>query len=493
MRALLALLLLAAPASAVELVVFHTNDVHGWMMTRPSKDDPKKAVGGAAAYKALIDAEKRPKLVLDGGDWWQGTPEGSLTKGDSMAEVFNLLGVDAMAVGNHDFDAGWERLRALIPKFSGDPLSANTRDAATGARVGWVKPWVIKDVAGVKVGIFGLTTSSMPHLVFAKSIAGITFRREVDEARDAVAELKKAGAEVIIACTHVGYEEPGKPPEEGEKAIAARVPGIDLIVGGHTHTFLRKPWRDPKNGTLVTQTGQYWLDAGRAVLTVDDKTHRVSASSDELIELDPASGSDPKMQALVGDWYRRVGKVYDVVIATASATLEREGDKESPVASWVADCFREWGHTDVALQNGGGVRSDMEAGPVTLRSIFNIMPFENHMAVARLTGAQLRSVLARGLGGIRMIQGSGLELSFRRPAPFKSRVASLKVAGAPVDDAKVYSVTLMDFMVQSRDDNDGELASADIREDAARDVLVACARRQKLIVPPAGRLTKVED
>lgn len=493
MKALFLALLLAAPCSAVELVVFHTNDTHGWMMKRPSKDDPKKLVGGAAAYKAVIDREKRPKLVLDGGDWWQGTPEGSLTRGESMAEIFNAVGYDALAVGNHEFDAGWESLKNLVPKLKGAALSANTRDAKTGRRVPWLKPWVIKEVAGVKVGIFGLTTTGMPRLVFAKSIAGLAFRREIDEARDAVAELKKAGADIVIAVTHVGLESEGKPPKEGERALAREVPGIDLIVGGHTHTFLREPWRDPKNGTLVVQAGQYFFSAGKVVLTIDDKTKKVTASEGRLFDLDPAQGEDAAVAAVVDKWVGRTAKEFDVVIATSAARLERGEDHEWPVGSWVADCMHAWGKGDAVLQNGGGVRSILPAGPVTRRHMFEVMPFDNRMAKVRMSGAQLKSAFARGLGAIRIVQVAGIEASYRRPASFERRVVdgTMRVAGAPLDEKKTYAVTTVDYMVQDGDYD--EFKDSELHEEMLRDVLTACAKRQGTIVAPKPRLTKVED
>lgn len=493
----LALLMAAATrASAVEVTVWHTNDVHGWIMPRPSKDDPKTLVGGAAALAARMAKEKGPRLLLDAGDWWQGTPEGSLTYGDVMAEYFNALNYDAVAVGNHEYDAGQDRLKALIPKITAPVLSANTRDARTGARVSWVKPWVIKEVAGVKFGLFGLTTTGMKRLAFPKNIAGLRFRREADEARDAVAELKKAGADVIIALTHVGWEQDKGPRYEGDQTIAREVPGIDLIVGGHSHTFLREAWREPRHGTLVTQAGHYLFAVGKTTLVIDDKTRKVTSSSDVLLDLLPADGEDEAVKALVSKRSAEVERVFSVVLATAPQALNREADRESPLGDWMTDCYRARLGGDVALQNGGGIRADLPAGPVTLRALFNVMPFDNYLVKLTLKGKDVRAALDHGLGQGRIAQISGAAASVRRAAAAGARLGSLRVGDRPVDDAQDYAFVTLDFIVNGGDGYEA-FSRATAREDSgllARDALRACAEAQKLITAPAsGRITLTEE
>jgi 2',3'-cyclic-nucleotide 2'-phosphodiesterase (5'-nucleotidase family) len=482
----------AAPAPLV-VRVYHTNDVHGWIMARPSADplDAGRIVGGAAALKAWIDKDAGPKLVLDAGDWWQGTPEGSLTKGEAVAEVFNAVGYDAVEIGNHEFDAGQDNLKSLIGKLKMPVLAANVY-GPDGKRVPWTKPWIVKDVDGVKFGIFGLLTTHMDKLAFPKNIAGLAFRREVDEARDDVKELKRQGADVIIAVTHVGFEEEGKTKFEGDQTLAREVPGIDLIVGGHSHTFLSRAYRDPENGTLIVQAGCYLSRAGRTTFKIDPLTRRVLASSDELVELRPdRMGEDPAVKAIVTRRADEAGKAYEAVVATATAAVPRGGaNAEWPLGSWMADCYRSWAAVDLAFQNGGGVRSDIPAGPVTLRRIFNVMPFDNALVKLRMTGAQLRALLDRGMGGPRLLQLSGARVEFVPGAPAGGRLSSVTVGGAPLDDAKTYSVVTLDFLV-SGGDGFREFGAVPQEETdvLARDVLAQCAQKQANIAPPApGRL-----
>jgi len=491
--ALLVALALGTPASATETIkirVFHTNDVHGWIMPRPDKFQTDRLVGGGAALAALIAKERGPKLVLDAGDWWQGTPEGSLSKGEAVADMFNAIGYDAIVIGNHEYDNGGDDLKALIAKMKMPVLSANTY-GSDGKLVPWVRASIVKEIAGVKVGIFGLTTANMARLSFPKNIAGLVFRREVDAAREAVKALKKQGATVIIALTHVGLEQEGKPKFEGDQTIAREVPGIDLIVGGHSHTFLNRPIQG-ENGTLIVQAGHYLLKAGRATLEIDPKTKKVVAASDELIELWPDRvGEDPAVKAIVARHADAVGKLFETVIATAPALMGREADKENALGDWMTDCYRESLGADTALQNGGGIRADLPAGPVTLRSIFNIMPFDNALIKLNMKGVDLRAVLDHGVGMERIAQISGASVEFFRPRPKGERLAAVTVGGAPLDDAKEYSIVTLDFLTNGGDGYSvfDRFVSSEPTGALARDLLGACARKQGVVVaPPAGRL-----
>lgn len=483
----------AAPPPIV-VRIYHTNDIHGWIMSRADRLQSDRQVGGAAAFKSLLDRDSSPKLVLDAGDWWQGTPEGSLTKGAAVAEVFNAIGYDAIEVGNHEFDAGEASLEALIPKMKMPVLAANIY-GPDGKRVPWTKPHIVKEVDGVKFGIFGLLTTHMKGLEVPSKIAGLTFRREVDEARDQVRELKAEGADVIIAVTHVGFESADSPPFEGDQTIAREVAGIDLIVGGHTHTTLYRAWRDPQHGTLIVQAGSYLTKVGRTTLTIDPATRRVVKSSDEILELWPDRlGEDPVVKAIVDRTAKDVGDAFKLVVATATSDLYRGvGDRESGLGSWMADCFKDTEGVDAFIMNGGGIRADIAAGPVTLRSLFETMPFDDTLVKLKMKGSLLRSALDHVLGAPKGAQIGGMTATFSQLKPRHHRLSAVTVDGAPLDDAKTYSVGTLDFLAGSY----AEFKKADSSQETgtlARDALRACAEKQKTIAPPpAGRLIPLGD
>ncbi|MBI5631435.1 MAG: bifunctional metallophosphatase/5'-nucleotidase [Elusimicrobia bacterium] len=485
----------ASGAESLKIFVYHTNDIHGWIRSRPAsfyQADPSRLIGGAAVLSNVLKKEAGPKLLIDAGDWFQGTPEGSLSRGESAVEIFNALGYDAVAVGNHDFDFGEARLKELSGMAKIPVLAANIY-RKDGQRVAYLKPWIVKEVAGVKVGIFGLTTTHMRQLTFPENFAGLEFRREVEAAREAVKALRARGATVIIAATHVGFESPDMGPFEGDQTVASQVEGIDLIVGGHTHTPLRVPVRDATYGTLITQAGSTLSQVGRVTLEIDPKTKKVAASRGELLDLWADEwGEDPGVLALSGKYESRVKAIFDVVVATAAARLSRNREGESSLGDWMTDCERSWARADIAFQNGGGIRADLEAGPVTVRDIFNVMPFDNYVVRLSMKGALVREILDYGVGRSKgMLQVSGVEFSYDRDGAQGRRAAAVLVGGRPLDDEASYEVATIDFMVKGGDGYT-PFALAQKQENTKtllRDVLRECARKQGLIaVPSGGRL-----
>ncbi|MBI5241966.1 MAG: bifunctional metallophosphatase/5'-nucleotidase [Elusimicrobia bacterium] len=495
------LLVLSVPARAagIRLTILHTNDIHGWLLPRLpyfDESETKRLIGGAEALAAFSRKVPGPKLLLDAGDWYQGTPEGSLRGGRVMADFFNAAGYDALTVGNHEFDDGEANLRAIMKALRAPVLAANIY-AADGKRAPGFKPWLVKEVGGVKVGLFGLANPNMRSLAFPEHIAGLEFRRGVDEAREAVAALRRQGATVVIAITHRGFEAAGSTGYEGDKLLAASVPGIDLIVGGHSHTVLQSGERDAAHGTLIVQAGSELVRAGETVLEIDPRTKKVVKSSSRLVDLwADETGPDAAMAGVVRRIQAEVGPIYDVVVGTAAAPLLRNRDGESSLGDWLTDCERDWAGADLALQNGGGIRADIPAGPVTLRRLYNVMPFENRVVRLVMRGKDVRSILDHGVGMARIAQISGAQVAFRRKAPEGGRLETVRVGGRDLVDASTYTFTTIDFLVKGGDGYTAfdSAVSSEFTKTRLRDVLQECVRKSPLLaVPAAGRLVPLGE
>lgn len=493
----LLILLLGSPAGAktIKLTVVHTNDVHGWILPRPDRKTGRQ-VGGAAALAAFVKAEraKGPVLLLDAGDWWQGTPEGSLSKGRAVAEVFDAIGYDATVPGNHEYDGGEELLKAIIAGMKTPVVGSNIAVAATGAPAPYVRPFLIKEVAGIRVGVFGLITSQMRRLSFPQNVVGIAFQPEADAAKKAVAALKAQGAEVVVMLSHVGQDDAKFPGIVGDQGVARAVPGIDLIIGGHKHFAL-----DPalhEGATLIVNTGCYLDKAGRAVLEFDDQTRRVTSSMDSLhpLWIDEV-GEDVEIKALVEKWRRDVGAALDVVIATAAVALTKARDTDSPMGNWMTDCIRKWTKTDLAFQNSGGIRTEFSAGPIRLRTIFELMPFDNRVTTLYIKGAGLKELFEHSVGRAPgALQLSGGSVSYDPAAPLGSRVRGVEIQGRALEPEAVYSIAAADFIVQGGDGFDAFAAGTDRadHDTLIRDVLGWCATREgTLQTPVGGRLKRL--
>lgn len=475
-------------AQPVEIVVYHTNDIHGWIMKRDAKffkQNPQRPIGGMAVLKNLLAQEKKPFLLLDAGDWFQGTAEGSLTFGDAVIEAMNLLPYTALVVGNHEFDQGAENLKRLISLSRAPVLAANVYEKKNSKRAKFVRSHLLVEAGGARIGIFGLTTSAMPRLSFAKNIEGLEFRPEAEEARALVKKLKAQGASVVIAVTHMGVEE--------DKILASRVPGLDLIVGGHSHTALIPAYEDPKTKTKVVQAGSNLTRVGRAVLGLDPESKKLQTFHSELLDLwADRYGEDEEVLELVGRHSKKVDEELSVVVGESEGEFSRNYSAESTLGNWMTDCLKDWAKTEISFQNSGGIRSDLDKGPVTLKEIFQIMPFDNFAVTLKLTGNQVLQVLEHAVGGDQgIIQVSGMRFSYDRQAPAGRRIWKVLVQERPLQGERLYSAAAPDFLVEGGDGYSALGRGREIRKSDVliRDVLSWCVKKSSSVAPPPlGRI-----
>ena len=256
----------------VNLVVLHTNDTHSRMDPFPMDGGRFEGLGGAARRATLIRRVREANehvLLLDSGDIFQGTPYFNFFGGELEFRAMTAMGYDVATLGNHDFDNGVDGLVEMLPEAGFEFVSANY-DVSGSALAGHVEPWTIREFGGVKVGIFGLGIA-FEKLVLASLHEGVVYADPVAAARAACRELLDKGCSLIICLSHLGYRY-GDPARPSDQTVAAAVPEIDLILGGHTHTFLSEPdlFDQGHNGfTLVNQVGWGGMRLGRIDVSFD--------------------------------------------------------------------------------------------------------------------------------------------------------------------------------------------------------------------------------
>lgn len=380
MRALAALAALLLPAwgacapppTAPEqgsdtVLLLHTNDVHAHMLP----DD--KGRGGWAAIATLIRREKqgrRDVLVVDAGDMTQGTPVSTIFHGTPIFQVMNAVGYDLAALGNHEFDNGTAYTREFRSIADFPLLSAN---ALEHGELVADAPTALFDVDGVRVGIIGLTTSDA---VFQP---GVSFLLPEDVVRKYVPELD-AQADVIVALSHLGVER--------DRALAAATEGIDVIVGGHSHTVLERPER--VGDTWIVQAGSYGRHLGRLELVVDLATEDVLSVDARLIAVPGDAAPDPATAAVIDAWESRVRDEMDVRIG------RNPREQSIPeLAEHIERIWRDAYRADFAYQNPGGTRDYLPAGDILVRHIWNAMPFDNTLVVLELEPQQVRALIPK--------------------------------------------------------------------------------------------------
>ncbi len=381
-----ALLIAAAAAAAVvaapdegrvHVTIVHTNDLHGYIENAP-----------AIAAVAREAKSKNPNtLFLDAGDSISGTPVSTLFKGEPVFEVMTAMGYDAGILGNHEFDHGWKQT-LRFRELAGHPLlNANAADP-DGRPLGDEAFHVFK-VGRVKVGVIGLLTEDMRGLVTSENFEGCTVEAPLAAAKRLVPEVRKL-CDVVVLLTHVGVEV--------DAAIAGAVPGIDLVVGGHSHTELKAPILVAcgDRRVPVVQAKCYGERVGVVEFDWDPAAKAVVGLTGRLVWIDRAKmPGAPDVKKVVDQWMKRVGDAVDLaeVIGVAKERLTRERLRAA-----LERVFAEALGADFGFQNLHGVRADVEAGDIRVEQIWKVLPFDNALVTLRLKGDQVPEYARKRLG-----------------------------------------------------------------------------------------------
>jgi 5'-nucleotidase/UDP-sugar diphosphatase len=442
----------SASAPPIHLVILHTNDVHGQALPRRATwiEDREVWVGGLerlAAYVASVRAEMDEPhegvLLLDGGDWFQGTPEGRVRDGREFVKLLAALDYDAMAIGNHEFDLGLLPLLALLLETEVPSVCANLYDG--DARVGWVRPYRTAQVCGLDVAFVGLLSPRTPDITHPEA-RRFGFLDPIAEFTKVTRELPE-GIELVIPLTHNGLEL--------DRDLAIARPDLPLIVGGHSHTYLRDGVI--VGDTRIVQAGDKATVVGRVDLLLDPVTKKVKSSRSRLVELD--AEPDPKLvPQAIKDGVARLAAATEKEMAVVVGRLAKDPVQPGPLSSgglgsWISDAMRKFARADIGVHNRGGIRSQLVAGPITRRHLFEVCPFPNTVVSFELTGAELRQCLELALDGKETVrlEVSGLAIGLSLRDDGKIALESVQVNGEPLDRERTYRVATNSFLATGGD------------------------------------------
>ncbi len=448
---------LPASSDSVRLVFVATNDFHGALEALTPAWAGGDTIGGAATLASYIGAveDRYPGeiLHLDGGDIMQGTVVSNLTHGRSTVDVLERIGVDAAAIGNHEFDWGVDTLRARIRQADFPWLSANIFLKATGERPEWVEPYAWIERAGLRIALIGATTVSTPEVTLPVNVEPYEFRDIATVVNELAPCLKVEGADLVVLVVHAGAVAVEGGEYEGEIIDAARriTAPLDLIVSGHTHSEVRTE----VNGIPIVQARSSGTALGVITLTWDRALRGVV---DHTLHVWPmrheGMSPDAEVAALVELWADEVETVAERPIARLARPLARDRDDESALGDLIADAQRVATGDQIALVNGGGIRTGLDAGPASYADVFAVQPFQNQLVSLDLGADQLRRALEAVVQD-RLGQVSGVRFRFDPTRPPGRRVidAWLEETGEPivrdgevVDPDATFSVTANNFM-----------------------------------------------
>jgi 2',3'-cyclic-nucleotide 2'-phosphodiesterase (5'-nucleotidase family) len=445
-RWLLALAIVSStflPAQSLRLTILHTNDMHAQFIPHEAawiRDNPKPMVGGFIRLSELIDSIRsaRPAtLVLDAGDVMTGNPVTDITymsaEGGALFEMMNMMGYDAWSPGNHDFDISQDNLRALVKVAKFPTLSANLVNDRGEFPVG-NKPYAVFERGGLSIGVIGIISPELYGLVNQNNLVGIRVLSPVETVRKYVDELRPK-TDLLILLTHEGVD--------FDSSLAMNVSGIDLIVGGHSHTRLKGP--KIVHGIPIVQTGANTESLGLVDITVDNG--KVVNLYGKLISTWPsASPRKNSLSALADSMERLIDKDYSEVIGTLSMDWKRS-EGQTAIGTFIAEAQREAAAAEVAFTNNHGIRKDLSAGPITKRALFEILPFRNILTTFQLRGKQLFQVMKYNLEQRPAIQIAGMTATYARIPGGGVDIKGMEVNGRPLDMEKMYICAASDYFV----------------------------------------------
>lgn len=414
-----------AQSGSMMLTILHTNDVHGHLTAWQGWEGELKgkAVGGLAHLAAAINLIRTEVgddvLLLDAGDLIGDTMIANLTEGQALIRVFNHLQYDAMTFGNHEPDFGMTALRQRIKEANFRFIAANLANRSDGEF--FVAPYLVKKIAGVSVGIVGLTYPKTPWTTSPKNVAELNFLDPVVSLELQLPALRRAGVDVIVVLSHLGLN--------GDKQLATAVAGIDIIVGGHSHNRMEHAER--VGNTLIVQAGAHGSDLGRLDLMIQDGkiiSHKHTLTILDHAKISPDAATDRIVSELLQPHEvvinEQVGIAADWLVRaqTIAGQEARKRDEESPIDSLFADMVREALEADIAFLPGVGYGVAIPPGPITAAQLRQLVPHEGKLVTMRLSGAAVLAVLEQAVTNVftddptlkvgGMIQISGIRFQY---------------------------------------------------------------------------------
>ena len=491
----------------VTISILHTTDLHGHIL--PTSDyDGRPDLGGLARCVTRIRrwrSENPHSLLLDLGDVYQGTQFALSDEGRSMIDLFNLLRYDAWIIGNHEFDWGIEPFLRAVVRSRMPVLAANTllggnpagqfRDA--GHPFAKIRSFILREIAGIKVAVVGLTTPGMPYWFLPSFLEGIEFPHPVEATRRAIRQAQAADADAIVLAGHMGLKERtgGDDFANCVMALTAEFPETAVLIAGHTHQNI--PSR-LTNGVLLTQADHFGIHLGRVDLVFDRNSKKLlrrearTELMDDRFALDPVilSRTQPRLDRAAEVMAEPVGELTDTL--SARSEPGEPSEVERLIAAAVTATLAGRGLKVDGVFHGLFDDRALKKGRKTIGDLWEILPYENYLVTGDLTPLELRVIMEEVFQGRERRSLTGFAMSVNGQGQ-EARVTNLRAAdGRPLDPARRYRIAFNTFDSRSAGHRFMKLRSILERPESncifhpvqTREALIDYFRRHNVITSP---------
>ena len=431
---------------AKDTVIYHTSDTHGFFYAQKDRTDGKLK-GGFAALAAVLKSGPQNYLLLDSGDFSNGTVETKNSKGLKAVELMNALKYDASTIGNHEFDFKDPGVAPILAHANFALLAANFYEAGSLKRPAHVEPYKIFNRNGVKFAVIGLANSNP-----TQATQKYTFTPQLRELENILPEVEKQKPDVVVVIVHDSVAD-DKHGMQGQYVaqIGRQFAGrVHVVLGGHAHKIIQNK---KINGVLFVESGCYLKNVSKVTVTTDDKTGKFVSAKSQLVPLDiQKTGQDNEILKLANK-LREPG-VDEVLGFTQEPMPKRASNPkflDNSLDNWVADLGRAYADVDVFVTNTGGTRVDMPKGEVTLRDVIDIHPFENTVTKMTVDGKMLKRIIKSGLSkGRTRFAFSGLAVNFVYNKKGQVKDLHIWVHNKPLENRKKYTIATNSFIAEGR-------------------------------------------
>lgn len=476
MKKLLLILLLLFPlvVSSKTLVIFHTSDTHGFFY-------PQNKIGGFAALKNVINHEKKPFLLLDSGDFANGTAEAKFSRGAKAVQLMNAVGYSAVTIGNHEFDFKDAGITALIQESKFSILAANLREKATGLLPAGVQAARVFNVDGIKVAVIGLANNhpSQPTQKY-------TFIKPLTALSKALQEVEKQDPAVLIVIVHdsfVDYQHDIL-PYMGQ--IAKRFPGrVQVVLGGHAHKIVN----EYLESTLYVESGAHLEAVSKITVNVDDETGKFLSAQAKLISLNVDEVGQDKTVAKLAEELREPGLDNEVAVITKRLSKKPilPNTLDGELDDWLADEGRKITKTEIFIHNTGGTRMDLLPGSLTRRQLIDLFPFNDVLISMDVPGYTLKKFIKSGLVPWNKYTYSGITVSFDKIGPNRVKNLQIKINGKPLEKRQIYRVGTNSYIARQALFTD--LPQKQVGNQKVSQLIEQALSSGELFTPQTGRIT----
>jgi len=488
-------------AAEKEVVVLSINDFHGALAPAGKNVGAVKLVDALKAEKA-----KNPEgtIIVSAGDNYQGSAMSNLLYGEPVSAVFKEIGIELSAVGNHEFDWGINRINKWAEDGGFPFVCTNIYDKRTNQPVDWAEPFAIIERAGVKVGFIGMATPSTAYKTLKANVENYEFRDPVEVMTEWVPKVKDAGADIIIALTHLGAFQDQEGKITGEAADLCAVDGVDAVISAHTHQRVS----GLVNNKPLVQAYYSGRSFAKLTFIFDENNKLVSAEPflDNLYERADTLKDDANMLAVYKKYDDELNPVLGKVLGKTTVDLDHDRYAgPSLLGEWACEIMKDAAGVQIAMTNGGGLRVPVPAGDITAGILYEVMPFDNTLYTMKLSGADVKANIEHGImnDDIGWVAISGVKVVYNAEAEAGNRITSMVLEdGTPIETDKYYTVVTNDFMFtggdnynfeNSKDGLDTFIPIRDALMDAVQKAgIISPVKRNWLSEAKSGKIYVVE-